>query len=95
MPLTDSVRFLDLGRALGEVSRVPAGRGRTYVADITADGVLGRLIDNRQRRMEPAHVKFYSTKVNVCWPAARCCRSCVLRRVSPSAERTVVLRLQA
>jgi len=33
-----------------------------YITDLTTDSLFARMIDRRQRRKEPEHVKFYSTK---------------------------------
>jgi ubiquinone/menaquinone biosynthesis C-methylase UbiE len=49
-------------KALVEVFRVLKSKGSLYITDFTADGPLSRAIDARQKRIEPAHVKFYSTK---------------------------------
>jgi ubiquinone/menaquinone biosynthesis C-methylase UbiE len=49
-------------KALGEVFRVLKSKGQIFITDFTADGPVSRLIDWRQRRKEPAHVRFYSTK---------------------------------
>jgi ubiquinone/menaquinone biosynthesis C-methylase UbiE len=47
---------------LREVSRVLKPKGRIYITDFTADGPINRLINNRQKTREVAHVNFYSTK---------------------------------
>jgi ubiquinone/menaquinone biosynthesis C-methylase UbiE len=49
-------------KALSEALRVLKRKGRIYITDFTADGPIGRLIDNRQRRREAAHIRFYSSK---------------------------------
>jgi ubiquinone/menaquinone biosynthesis C-methylase UbiE len=47
---------------LREVLRVLKTKGRLYITDFTADGPISRLVNNRQKRKEVAHVNFYSTK---------------------------------
>jgi ubiquinone/menaquinone biosynthesis C-methylase UbiE len=46
---------------LREVYRVLKLSGRIYVLDITADGLMTRMLDRLVKKMEPAHVKLYST----------------------------------
>jgi ubiquinone/menaquinone biosynthesis C-methylase UbiE len=46
---------------LEEVYRVLKPSGRIYVLDITADGLMTRILDRLAKKKEPAHVKLYST----------------------------------
>jgi ubiquinone/menaquinone biosynthesis C-methylase UbiE len=53
--------YFNPDKVLGEVYRVLKPNGRIYVLDITADGLMARVLDRLSKRMEPAHVKLYST----------------------------------
>jgi ubiquinone/menaquinone biosynthesis C-methylase UbiE len=47
---------------LVEMKRVLRPDGMLYVTDLTRDSLLGKLLDDRYRKKEQAHVKYYSTK---------------------------------
>jgi ubiquinone/menaquinone biosynthesis C-methylase UbiE len=47
---------------LREVHRVLKPRGRIYVLDVTADGFITRMLDRLANKLEPDHVKLYSTQ---------------------------------
>lgn len=53
--------YFNPAKVLGEVYRVLKPNGRIYVLDITADGLMTRVLDRLSKRMELAHVKLYST----------------------------------
>jgi ubiquinone/menaquinone biosynthesis C-methylase UbiE len=48
-------------KALSEIYRVMKPNGQLYVMDVTADSRLIRRIDQRVKRREAEHVKFYAT----------------------------------
>jgi ubiquinone/menaquinone biosynthesis C-methylase UbiE len=48
--------------ALAEIRRILRTGGRFHILDVTADDFLIRWIDNRARRREREHVKFYSSR---------------------------------
>ena len=54
--------FSNPQKALKEAYRVLKLNGKVYVLDTTADNVLMRMIDRLSRKLEPAHVKLYSSK---------------------------------
>jgi ubiquinone/menaquinone biosynthesis C-methylase UbiE len=54
--------YLHPENALKEVKRILKPKGRISILDITADDFIVRAIDNKVRRNEEEHVKFYSTK---------------------------------
>lgn len=47
---------------LGQMFRVLKDGGRLYIADVTADNPLTRLLDAVTRMREPEHVRFYGTR---------------------------------
>jgi len=48
-------------RAVSEFSRVLKPGGRLFITDLTSDGPIAKLMDRRQRKREPAHVRFHDT----------------------------------
>jgi ubiquinone/menaquinone biosynthesis C-methylase UbiE len=54
--------FSNPEKALREANRVLKLRGKLYILDMTANGALMRFLDRYFRKIEPAHVKLYSTK---------------------------------
>ena len=54
--------FSNPGGVTAESARVLKSDGRVYIADPTADAIIVRTFDRLQKRLEPAHVKTYSTK---------------------------------
>jgi ubiquinone/menaquinone biosynthesis C-methylase UbiE len=54
--------FSNPEKALREANRVLKLRGKLYILDMTADNAFMKLADWLIHKMEPAHVKFYSTK---------------------------------
>jgi ubiquinone/menaquinone biosynthesis C-methylase UbiE len=53
--------FSDPLKALKEVSRVLVPRGKIFIVDLTANSFIMRMTDKRVKKMDPGHVKFYST----------------------------------
>jgi ubiquinone/menaquinone biosynthesis C-methylase UbiE len=53
--------FSEPVRVLKEAYRVLVPRGKIYILDLTADSFIMRMIDKRVKKMDPGHVKFYST----------------------------------
>ncbi|MGA2615412.1 MAG: methyltransferase domain-containing protein [Spirochaetia bacterium] len=49
-------------KVLTEMARVLKSDGAVYITDLTADSLISRIIDNRQRKIEKEHVRFYGTK---------------------------------
>ena len=47
---------------LEEVFRVLVPHGKIYILDLTADSFIMKKIEKRVKKMDPGHVKFYSTK---------------------------------
>jgi ubiquinone/menaquinone biosynthesis C-methylase UbiE len=47
---------------LREVHRVLKPTGRIYILDVTADGFITRLLDKLAKKLEPDHVRLYSTQ---------------------------------
>jgi ubiquinone/menaquinone biosynthesis C-methylase UbiE len=54
--------FSNPEKALREANRVLKAKGKLYILDITANNAFMRLVDRFSRKVEPAHVKLYSTK---------------------------------
>jgi ubiquinone/menaquinone biosynthesis C-methylase UbiE len=54
--------YFNPDNVLREVHRVLKPRGRIYIVDVTADGLITRLLDKLAKKMEPDHVKLYSTQ---------------------------------
>jgi ubiquinone/menaquinone biosynthesis C-methylase UbiE len=54
--------FSNPEKALSEAHRVLKPRGRILILDGTADSFFVRLLDRVSVRLEPAHVKMYSTR---------------------------------
>ena len=54
--------FSNPEKALREANRVLKPNGKLYILDMTANNALMRLADRFIHKMEPAHVKFYSTR---------------------------------
>ena len=54
--------FSNPEKALRGANRVLKPRGKLYILDITANNAFMRLVDRFGRKVEPAHVKLYSTK---------------------------------
>lgn len=53
--------FSKPGRVIKESSRVLKPRGRIYIVDATSDSFIMRVLDRLQRKLDPGHVKTYST----------------------------------
>jgi ubiquinone/menaquinone biosynthesis C-methylase UbiE len=49
-------------KALREANRVLKPKAKLYILDTTADNAFMRVVDRFTRKIEPAHVKYYSTK---------------------------------
>ncbi len=54
--------FSNPEKALRGANRVLKPRGKLYILDITANNAFMRLVDRFGRKVQPAHVKLYSTK---------------------------------
>jgi ubiquinone/menaquinone biosynthesis C-methylase UbiE len=54
--------FSNPGGAIEESARVLKPGGRVYVADATDDMFVVTIIDRLQKKLQPAHVKTYSTR---------------------------------
>jgi len=49
-------------KVLLEIRRVLKPDGMVCITDLTRDSAFAKVIDNRQRKIEPEHIGFYSTK---------------------------------
>ena len=54
--------YFSPSKVLGEVYRVLKPGGKIYVAELTADGLIMRMVDKRLKKKEREFVKHYSTK---------------------------------
>jgi ubiquinone/menaquinone biosynthesis C-methylase UbiE len=54
--------YRDPGQVLQEIRRALRPGGQVRITDPTADDVVGKLMDRRQRRREPEHVRFYTSE---------------------------------
>ena len=54
--------FSNPEKALREANRVLKSKGKLYILDTTANNAFMRVVDRFTRKIEPAHVKYYSTK---------------------------------
>jgi ubiquinone/menaquinone biosynthesis C-methylase UbiE len=54
--------FSEPSKVLEEVYRVLVPQGKIFILDLTADSFIMRMLDKRVRKLDPGHVKFYSTK---------------------------------
>ncbi len=54
--------YLHPVQALSEIHRVLKPRGRVYIMDLAADGLLTKTLDRVIKENEPAHVEFHSTR---------------------------------
>jgi ubiquinone/menaquinone biosynthesis C-methylase UbiE len=54
--------YRDPQRVLGEIHRVLKPGGELRLTDPTADDFVGRMMERRQRRKEPEHVRFYTSE---------------------------------
>lgn len=54
--------FSNPGGVIAESARVLKSDGRVYIADPSGDDIIVRSFDRLQRKLEPAHVKTYSTR---------------------------------
>jgi ubiquinone/menaquinone biosynthesis C-methylase UbiE len=48
-------------KVLLEIKRVLKPNGIIYITDLTTDSYVAKMIDNRQRKREPEHIKFYNS----------------------------------
>ena len=49
-------------KVLSEAYRVLKSKGRIYILDGTADGLIVRIADKWTKKKDPSHVKLYSTR---------------------------------
>jgi ubiquinone/menaquinone biosynthesis C-methylase UbiE len=49
-------------QVLAEMRRVLKPDGKIFILDITTDGFIAKMMDRRNRKREPEHVKYYSTR---------------------------------
>jgi ubiquinone/menaquinone biosynthesis C-methylase UbiE len=54
--------FSNPSGVIKESSRALKPGGRIYIADTTGDSFIMRILDRLQRKLEPGHVKVYSTR---------------------------------
>jgi ubiquinone/menaquinone biosynthesis C-methylase UbiE len=82
--------YMNPEAVLKEIFRVLKSKGRIYITDFTADGPISRLINNRQKRKEVAHVNFYSTKEYQSLFAGAGLRYISRKRITPLMMKTHV-----
>jgi ubiquinone/menaquinone biosynthesis C-methylase UbiE len=54
--------YLNPSKALDEVYRVLKTGGKIFIADVTTDGFIVKMVDKLSSKREPEHVKYYSTQ---------------------------------
>jgi ubiquinone/menaquinone biosynthesis C-methylase UbiE len=54
--------FSNPEKTLREAYRVLKPKGRIYILDPTADGLFMKMVDKLAAKLEPSHVKLYSTR---------------------------------
>jgi len=54
--------YFNPDKVLSEVHRVLKSKGRIYILDATADGLIVKMADKWTKKKDPTHVKLYSTQ---------------------------------